>query len=159
MSRKRSKYRARPVISDPLTLLRPAEPTQKTDVMLAFLTALDCIATGDNPGEEEWRSLSDAINSVETLALHFGKLNPHQVMPIINRAIAGMAKAAHRYRDGKGMRLDADGLLALREVIDIYAQALDGLTAREMSLAQKETQRRVSALLADKNQREDVIAL
>jgi hypothetical protein len=147
MSRKRSRYRPRAIISDPLTLLRTADPAQKTGVMLAFLTAIDCIATGDNPGEEEWRSLSDAINTVETIALHFGKLDPHQVMPIINRAIAGMAKAANRYRAGKGMRLDADGLLALREVIDIYGICLDGLTAREMSQAQAETQRRVNVLL------------
>lgn len=157
--RKRSRYRPRAVISNPLTLIQPPTREQKAVVMLIFLTALDAMANGDHPGVEEWRSLSDAVNCIETLALHFGKLDPAEVMPVINRAIEGMVKASKRFKAGQGMRFDAAGLQALREVVDIYGQCLDGFTAHEMAQAQAETQRRINLLLADKNPRADVIAL
>ena len=124
-----------------------------------FLSSLDTMARGSHPGEEEWRSLSDACNTVETLALHLHKLDPAEVMPTVNAAIAAMVSAAKRFKAGQGMRLDAEGLEALRDVIDIYDQCLAGLTEREMSQAQAETQRRVNALLHARKPNAQVIAL
>lgn len=159
MSRKRSTYRPRSVIADPLSLLRPADPQRRDAVMLRFLTALDSMARGSHPGEAEWRDLSDAINTVETLALHFKKLDASEVMPVVNAAISAMVCAANRFRAGHGMRLDALGLQALRDVIDVYRQCLEGLTEREMALAQAETQRRVNQLLRAKKTNHKVISL
>lgn len=127
--------------------------------MLTFLSALDAIAIGSSPDVDDWRLLSDAVNTVDSLAVHFGKLDPAEVMPAVERATQGMIAAADRFRAGKGMRLDAEGLMALREVIDIYDVCLNNLTAREMFLAQRETQRRVSEILSDESRRPDVIAL
>ncbi len=70
-----------------------------------------------------------------------------EVMPDINAAIGGMVRAKDRYQAGKGMRLDAEGITAIRTVIDYYGQCLEGFTEREMSMAQAETQARVNALL------------
>jgi hypothetical protein len=159
MTRKRKAYRPRPVITDPLSLLRPADPARRGAVLLRFLTALDTLARGEHPGEAEWRDLSDAINTVETLALTLHKLDPHEVMPRVNAAIAALVGAAKRYRAGQGMRLDAPGLQALRAVIDVYGQCLEALTEREMALAQAETQRRVNQLLRSKKPTEEVVCL
>lgn len=159
MSRKRSAYRPRAVISDPLSLLRPADPQRRNAVLLRFLSSLDSMARGSHPGEAEWRDLSDAINTVETLALSLRKLEASEVMPVVNAAIAAMVGAANRFKAGQGMRLDAPGLQALRDVVDVYRQCLEGLTEREMALAQAETQRRVNALLHAKNPNHEVIAL
>jgi hypothetical protein len=157
MSRKRSSYRPRPVLTDPLSLLRPADPARKGKVMLAFLTALDAMTNGQHPGEQEWRSLSDAVNTVETMALHLGKLDRAEVMPAVTAAIGGMVRAARRFDAGQGMRLDAEGLAALREVIDIYGQCLDGYTEREMAMAQAETQRRMNELLRNRKPSHQVV--
>jgi hypothetical protein len=157
--RKRSKYRPKTVITDPLTLLRPASAEDKAKVLLTFYTSLDEVANGRHPGVDKWRNLSDAINTVQTLALSMHKLVPAEVMPCVNAAIEGMVHAHRRYKAGQGMRLDGAGLQALREVVDIYAQCLDGLSAREMAMAQAETQRRVNELLNAKERRPDVIEL
>ena len=157
--RKRSKYRPRSVITDPLSLMRPADPERKRSVMARFDSALLAIACGRHPGVAEWRDLSDAINTVETMALGMGKLVPAEVMPHVTQAIEGMVHASRRFKDGQGMRLDAQGLKALRSVLDIYQQCLDGFTEHEMAQAQAETQRRVNALLNSKHQRAEVIAL
>ncbi|HEV6964618.1 hypothetical protein [Roseateles sp.] len=159
MSRKRKACRPRTVITDPLSLLRPADPERRGKVLLQFYTALEAMARGEHPGEEEWRSLSDCVNTVETLALTLGKLDPAEVMPTVNAAIAGMVGAANRFKAGQGMRLDGPGLEALRDVVDIYRQALDGLTEREMAMAQAETQRRVNALMRARKPNHQVISL
>lgn len=159
MTRKRSAYRPRTVISDPLSLMRPADPARRAAVMLRFLTALDAMARGDHPGDAEWRDLSDAINTLETLAVRLHKLSAAEVMPLVNAAIAAMVGAARRHQAGQGMRLDAAGLKALRDVVDVYGQCLDGLTEREMAVAQAETQRRVNQLLRARKPNSEVIAL
>lgn len=156
--KKRSKYRPRAVITNPLTIFAPAEKGQRDGVMLDFLTALESMAAGRHPGVEEWRSLSDAINTVETLA-NLGNLSPAEVMPTVNAAIAGMVGASKRYQAGQGMRLDAAGLQALRDVVAIYGDCLEALTAREMARAQAETQRRVNELLHAKKPTHEVVAL
>jgi hypothetical protein len=144
--RKRSKYRPGMVITDPLSLLRPASRSARDAVNLTFLTALHELSNGRDPGREEWRSLSDAINTVETLATKCRKLDENDVMPIVNAAIAGMVAASNRFKEGKGMRLDASGLEALREVVSIYGQCMDQLTEREMAVAQAVTQQRVNEI-------------
>lgn len=145
--RKRSTYRPRPVLTNPLQLLQPAPKTDREAIMVRFMTALEAVASGSHPGEAEWRDLADAINTVETLAVTLRKLVPGEVMPTVNAAIAAMAQVAQRYQAGQGMRMDGQGLQALREVLDIYSQCLESLTGREMALAQQETERRVHAVL------------
>ena len=154
--RKRSKYRPGMVITDPLSLLRPASKERQDAVMLNFYTALHELTNGNHPGTEEWRSLSDCINTVETLATRLEKLDAAQVMPLVNTAIAGMVGAANRFKAGKGMRLDAAGLEALRDVVAVYGQCLSQLTEREMAVAQAETQRRVNEIYQRKESAEVV---
>jgi hypothetical protein len=154
--RKRSKYRSGMVITDPLSLLRPASKERRDAVMLKFLTALHEMSCGRHPGTEEWRSLSDCINTVDTLATRLEKLDAADVMPLVNAAIAGMVAAANRFKAGKGMRLDSAGLEALRDVVDIYGQCLSQLTEREMAVAQAETQRRVNEIYQSKESAEVV---
>lgn len=157
--RKRSRYRPREILTDPLTLMRPATKEQKDAVLGCFLSALETMVRGESPSEDDWRALSDAINTVEVLALRMEKLVPQEVMPVINRAIAAMVGAANRFKAGHRMGLDGEGIQALRDVIDIYRQCLDGLTSREMSVAQQLTQQRVTQLLRSKKTSTEVVAV
>lgn len=155
---KKRRYRPRPVITDPLTLLRPASKDRAGKVMLTFLTALDCIERGQHPGEEEWRSLSDAVNTLETMCV-IGMLDSAEVMPIVSAAVVAMALAAKRFHAGHGMRFDGPGIRALRDVIDVYRQCLEGYTEREMARAQQATRDRMRRLLMAKNPGAELIAV
>lgn len=159
MSKPRKKYRPKPVMRNPLALLMPTSYETKQREVLYFLTALEAMSRGQHPGIEDWRALSDAVNVVETLCLSMHKLVPSEVMPTINRAIAGMVECSKRFKAGKGMRLDAEGLAALREVVSFYEQCLDGLTDFEMEQAKAQTQVRVLALQRAKDNRPEVIEL
>lgn len=145
--------RPRPVAANPFSIFRKASKAQSDRVMTRFLTALEAIARGEHPGEAEWRDLSDAINTIETLAIVQRKLDREEIMPMVNEAIAAMVGASERFKAGHGMRLDGAGLKAMRTVLDVYHQCLDGLTEHEMAQAQAETERRMHALLSGRGMR------
>jgi len=145
--RKRSSHRRNPVIADPLIFLRPATKADNDAQMGRFYSALESITRGQHPGETDWRDLADAINTLETLALHQRKLVAAEVMPAINAAIRAMVLAADRNRAGKGIRFDAEGIESVRVVLGYYRDCLEGFTAREMALATVQTHRRMRALL------------
>ena len=156
---KRKAYRPRAVMTNPLAALRPVSEQRRQRTLAIFWSALDGMTTGSNPGAEEWRLLSDCINTIECMALSLKKIAPDDVMPDIVASVGAMVRAKNRFQAGKGMRLDADGIQVIRRVIDYYAQCLEGLTEREMCVAQAETQRRVNMLLRSKVQRAEVISL
>lgn len=159
MSRKRSRYRPRPVMTDPLSLLRPAPPAARGVVEAHFLTALDMMTRGDHPGVDEWRSLSDAINTVETLTLQMGRMDPAAVMPTVTAAIAAMVAAARRHQAGQRMGLDGAGITALRGVIATYCDCMDQLTEHEMATATRLTDQRIRGLRARPQPGHTVISL
>lgn len=159
MRKRNHAYRRRSLLADPLALLRPAAAEKSTPVMLMFAEALDAVARGDAPNETDWRRLADAVNSIETLCLHMGKLVAAEVMPTVTAAIAALVDAAHRFRDGRRMGVDGCGLQALRDVIDIYGQCLESLTEREMALAQQITQQRMTTLMAADNTNGSIVSL
>lgn len=156
MSRKRKKYRSRDVLSDPLAFLRPASEEKRAEVMLLFLTALDAMASGTKPGEQEWRSLSDSINTIETLVQQ-GKLPAAETMPLVDAACEAMVSAAARHRAGLRMGFSGSGLQAVRDVVTVYDQCMTVLTEHEMAMAQQETQRRVNEILRAKQSDEVVM--
>jgi hypothetical protein len=158
--RKHSTYRPRPVISDPLSLLRPAPKAMRDALMARFLTALEAMARGEHPGEAEWRDISDTINTVETLATCAKpKLVAAEVMPLVSAAITAMVEAANRYKAGRRMGVSGPGLQALRDVVAVYEACLTTLTEREMAMAQQETQRRVHEILKARQPTEETVCM
>jgi len=157
--RKRSSYRRNRVIADPLTFLRPATKAENEALMGRFYSALESMTRGQHPGETDWHDLADAINTLETLALHQKKLVASEVMPAINAAIRAMVLAADRYRAGKGMRFDAQGIESVRVVLGYYRDCLEGLTARELALAAVQTRRRLVELLSRKQKTSELVEI
>lgn len=158
--KKRKAYRPKPVMQNPLAALRPASKQQRDAIVGRFRSSLLTMTAGRHPGEQEWRDLSDAINTIETMTLgDHPKLIAAEVMPTVSAAIAGMVGAANRFKVGHGMRLDAAGIQALRDIIDVYEQCVEGLTEREMAMAQAETARRVSWLMRHPTPGHLVVAL
>lgn len=159
-NRKRKGKRHRPFLPvNTLVFLSPAAKADRAELMLRFNSALDALARQENPGDVEWRLVADAINTVETLVNPMGRLLHDEVMPSVDRAVKGMAEAARRFREGKALRLSADGLEAVRDVIAVYEQCLDGLTGAEMDEARQRTQDRVNELVRQRSHGPEVVAL
>ena len=155
---KRKAYRPKPKIN-PLTALSPAPAEKRERVMARFRSSLETIARGRHPSAVEWRDMADLCNLVDTLALHMGRLIPEEVIPSVKAATDSMKEAARRYRESEVMRLDAAGLEALRDVMAIYEQCLEGLTEREIEQARAETERRVREIRRSKTRSSEVVEL
>jgi hypothetical protein len=70
-----------------------------------------------------------------------------------------MAAAAERYKAGKGLRMDAPGLNAVRETLSIFELAARELPEIVMMEVQHETQQRIAQILADRDAAERVTAV
>ena len=139
MTRKRSSYRPKRVIRDPLIFLRPTPPEKRQAKILRCYSALELVARGKEPGRAEWGDLCDTINVLETLTLHHEKLVADEVLPILSTATQSMKAACKRHQAGHALRLDAAGLQAMRDALDVYTQVVDGLTEREIVTAEADT--------------------
>lgn len=127
----------------------PAAKDKVDTLMLTFWSAIDSVARLQHPGREDWRQISDAINHVETLVLQ-GYLDHEATSPLVEAAVAGMVKAANRWQADQGMRMDAAGLNAVRDVIGLYEQAMRELPEIVIVTAQIQTQQRLAQILASK---------
>lgn len=156
--KKRKAYRPKVVIN-PLTALSPTPAAKREQVMARFRSSLETIARGSHPSAVEWRDMADLCNLVDTLALHMGRLIPDEVIPTVKAATQSMKDAARRYRESDVMRLDAAGLEALRDVMAVYEQCLEGLTEREIEQARAETERRIREIRSSKTPNPDVVEL
>jgi len=71
-------------------------------------------------------------------------------------AVAALAKAGKRHRAGGHIRLDAQGILAVRAVLEDYAAAIAQLPARTMIRCHRLTEARIASILAGKRLPHDV---
>lgn len=127
----------------------PMPAAQRDVLMMVFLSAITAVQAGRRPGPHEWDSLSDAINTVECL-VELGRIPRAEVADCLAGAITGMHASREQWREVRGMRMSAEHITAVREVIDVYAQALEGLPERDIKLAQVRVQEHVSRQIAER---------
>lgn len=155
MTRKRTRRHARQAEASPLlsrmvfTAAADADqpmPQHKREKQLAPMwSALEAIARGQHPGEDEWRDVSDAVNLIEPLWLR-GHLVRDEVAGVWEEACHALARAGARWHERQVMRMDAAGLTAVRGCVQLYQQALEGLPERDILLAIYETRDRLRAI-------------
>jgi hypothetical protein len=110
--------------------VEPVAPEDRARMMATLRSALEAVRAGGSPGVVEWDLLTDALHLVRVMEAR-GNLAAEEVRPITDAAQAAMIEARDRYRAGKGFRLTGQGLQAVRELLDVYEQTLEGLTERE----------------------------
>lgn len=132
----------------------PMPAARQRHQLTRMAQGLDEIARSDRPGTDAWRVLSDAVNLVETLVHHgpwpdcAGELTDvHDTTGLLPQAIAAMAKAGERWLHGQPMRLDGEGLTAVREVLAAYTDLLGQLPERTVIKCHRATERRLIAIM------------
>ena len=142
--RKRSAYKPRAALVNPLTLLEPLNKDQQQALLLRCYSALNSMTQGARAEPNDWRDIADVLNIVETMALHTGHLTPGPIVPALEQVRDAMQAAQSRYQRGLGLRLDAMGLGAVRFVLEIYAEAMNVITAADMLSIIKTTHKLVA---------------
>ncbi|MCX8016937.1 MAG: hypothetical protein N2690_03385 [Rhodocyclaceae bacterium] len=124
---------------------------------------LAALETAPNPTTDDWRMCSDAVNFMETLVTQGPWLAWDGTMVeisdhgLLQDAVTALAHAGKRHMaTGCAIRLDGPGIVAVRSVLDGYAQALEVLSARAMVRCHRLTEARIADILAGKRQPHDI---
>lgn len=135
------------VFRNPLARLCPIPASVRNRLVLRAYTALDSLTSGaESDDVEAWRDLADVVNITETLATHLRQLDLKATV-YTQAAIVAMRAAQDRHKRGMAMRLDGQGIEAVRAVLSIYEQVLALLPERQVEDAMKRTADEVRKLI------------
>ena len=133
----------------------PLPQEQRTYQLTRMYQGLHALETAAEPGREDWRVVSDAVNMLETLVVEMQVCEDSS--GLLMDAIRGLAVAGQRHkREGKPIRLDGPGIQAVRAVLASYAELLEVLPARTMYRCHRLTEQRIHAILAGRTRPHDV---
>lgn len=131
-------------------------------------SGLEALARAAQPTPDDWRVLSDAVNIMETLVqcspwviTQAGGVRDHYDVDdnsgLLHDAVREMGIAGARHmQEGKPIRLDGAGIVAMRAVLADYADLLEQLPARVMVEAHRRTEQRIRDILSGRRQPHDV---
>lgn len=181
-ARRKGQQRKAPIYAHTYTIMdelmasttRPMPEAKQLYQIGRMREALRNIETAPTPTATDWRICSDAVNLMETLltqgdVLQDGKAlagwwydcdrNPVQVQDpgrLLQDAIEAMAMAGRRKFSHGTIRLDGRGLVAVRGLIDDYADVISVLPERTTIHAHRLTERRIHDILRGKSQPHDI---
>lgn len=132
------------------------EPTPqfaRTHQLTRMSGGLLAMVRGDSPKPDDWRVVCYAVNLMETLVISGMLEDADGTLP---RATKAMTDAAIRSQQGKGIRLDAPGIEAVRGVLADYQYVLESLPHRTMLACHRDTEKRIREIHSGKRQAHDV---
>lgn len=135
----------------------PTEPLPeawRVGQLTKMYEALHQLEQGDDPQPDDWRLVSDAVNLVETLVVEMKVCE--DANGLLMDAITALAKAGKRSKAGQDLRLDGEGIVAVRSILRDYAELIDVLPARTMVRCHRLTEKRIQDMLDGKRRPHDV---
>lgn len=115
--------------------------------------ALENLQNAPTPTQNDWGAVAGAINMMEALRDLGAVEDPENA---IDDAQQAMGKAGMRSLDGKNIRLDGNGLMLIKGILEDYCEALEALPARTVISAHRYAEKRVGAILKGKRRPTDV---
>jgi uncharacterized protein YyaL (SSP411 family) len=139
-----------------LMLASPTEPMpldKRTHQLTRMWGGLAAIERAAAPSTDDWRVCSDAVNLMESLVTA-GWVDDAQ--GLLADAVQALAQAGRRHLAGHAIRLDANGIQAVRAVLEDYAAALAQIDHRTMIYAHRATEARIREIHAGRKRPHDV---
>ena len=135
----------------------PTEPLPqewRTYQLTRMYAGLSNLEQADNPTPDDWRVVSDAVNLVETLVVEMKVCQDDS--GLLMDAITALAMAGKRSKEGKTLRLDGAGIVAVRSILRDYSELIEVLPARVMVRCHRLTEQRIQDILNGKKRPHDV---
>ena len=136
----------------------PTEPMPepvRTRHLLHIYAALASIERDPAPTRQDWSICTEPVNVMEQLVTNGVCADRTGLLP---DAVAALAKAYTRHIEhGHAIRLDGNGLTAVRAVIEDYSRTLEEIDHRTAVAAHRKTERRIRDLVNRKGQQHDVL--
>lgn len=140
-----------------MMLADPNEPTplsKQTYQLTRMWEGLRAIEQEQNPTYDDWQVVSDALNLMETLVEMGWAKDPNN---LIEDAVKALAIAGQRHIDtGAPIRLNGEGIVAVRGLLEDYAEALKELPHRTMIACHRKTEKRIQDIIYGRRKDHDV---
>jgi uncharacterized protein YyaL (SSP411 family) len=137
-------------------LASPTEPMnekQRRHQLTRMWSGLAALETSAEPTKDDWAVCSDAVNLMETL-IEGGRVE--DTNNLLFDAIKALAEAGQRSFAGQTIRLNGEGIQAVRAILEDYAMVLESLPARTMIHCHRLTEKRLHQILAGKMKSHDI---
>jgi len=122
--------------------------------LLKMYEGLRSLEQSESPTFHDWIACSDAVNMMETLTEMGACLD---TSGLLEDAVKALVEAGERYKTHKVLRLNGEGIAAIRAVLEDYAEAIRTLPARTMLQCHIKTEARMRELLAGRGRETDVV--
>lgn len=134
---------------------QPMSQQKRTYTLTKLWAALASIEAGPAPTANDWRLCSDAVNMTETLVETLKVCEDSS--GLLHDATNALAYAALRHQEtGAPIRLDGPGIIAVRAILEDYAEAIAHLPHRTMIRCHRLTERRIREIRMGKKLSHDV---
>lgn len=138
----------------------PTEPMPeavRTSHLTRIWDGLARLEREPNPTPNDWRLCSDAVNYMEALVT-MGVCVDHS--GLLHDAVKALALAGARHVDhGHPIRMDGQGMQAVRAVLEDYSSVLEMIPHRTAVEAHRRTERRIRDILTGKGRPHDVLVV
>jgi len=134
----------------------PTAPTPKSfqvHQLTRMWGGLASVESAPEPTTDDWRVCSDAVNLMETLVA-MGIVEDGS--GLLADAVTALHMAGKRHQTHGVIRLDAQGIQAVRAVLEDYAVCLENLPHRTMIKCHRATERRIREIMRGKGLAHDV---
>lgn len=154
--KKRHAHQKRYTLIDEM-MASPTEPLpqeMRVRQLTKMYEALHQLEQAPQATTNDWRLVSDAVNMVETLVVEMKVCQDES--NLLMDAITALANAGRRSKEGKALRLDGEGIQAVRAIMSDYAELVEVLPARVMIRCHRLTEKRIHDMLDGKRRPHDV---
>lgn len=147
----------------------PTQPLPEATRRHQLTRMWDCLASiekAPDPTPDDWRVCSDAVNLMETLTTTNNGwwrdcdgdlVQISDGSGLLQDAIYALALAGKRHqKGGASIRLDAQGIQAVRGVLEDYASVIEQMSARTMIQCHRRTERQMREILLGRKRPHDI---
>jgi uncharacterized protein YyaL (SSP411 family) len=132
---------------------RPMKESARTHQLTRMWSGLAAMETAENPTQQDWIAVSDAVNMMETLVeMGFAKDEDN----LIQEAVFVLKATAEKYKHGTQLRLTGAGIQLLRGILEDYASLAEQIDERTMVYCHRKTEMRIQDILLGRGKPEDV---
>jgi hypothetical protein len=132
----------------------PMPKTKQRYQLTRMYEGLRAMETAPEPTVDDWRVVSDAVNLMETLIYEMKICE--DTNGLLKDAMKALEGAGNRSINGKGIRLDANGITAVRSILEDYASIIDTLPHRTMVNCHRLTEKRLWAIIEGRRKPHDI---
>jgi uncharacterized protein YyaL (SSP411 family) len=122
----------------------PLEEHRRRHQLTRMYEGLHHLETADNPSNDDWECVSDAVMIMSALLKMGAVQDPDG---LIEDSMEALGRAGYRSMQGAKLRLDGPSIGVIRSLLEDYSAVLEALPARTMLCAHRMAEKAVGKII------------